>query len=196
MKTKINLKKGILFLVTISMLIGCDINIIPVVVNKKIEAKVELKLLQDKTLYYQAVDVDLSLATDDVDKIATAVIKSFELTLNDDYVNAATNNEINAWFVAAFVVGQPDRNSNGDLVDSQEDALIINTASFQQGGISNFKVGVPNKYTLVSPVTLKNYIKDNKVKLLIGYRSLSAVKFGDSDFSLRLKVETELQVDL
>ena len=217
MKTKINLKKGILLFTIVSMLIGCGITVIPTLVTKDITlAKVTVFGLQDKETYTTATTVDLTkmVDADKLKALTTAKIKSFSLKIGDDYLNTVSNStQLLVVFGVAIVQGLPDeldfskisetyrpffRPKTGDAADIQieggfGDEGAVSIGNFDSANREFFK------YTFTQPLEMKDYIVDGKLKLNIAianYPNGNLGKFNDNSFTFELQVETEVEVEL
>ena len=207
MKTKINLKKGILLFTVVSMLIGCGITVIPTLVTKDITlAKVTVSGLQDKFHYTTSTAVDLTKAVsaDKLKGLTSAKIKGFTLKIGNDYENTATKSKQRHFLFAVAVQRGLKDNVDGNGVfspTSGDEADVIIEGSFL-GNINyaEFDSSIQNseKFTFTNPLEVANYIVDGKLTLNILVGSLFAKEgnFNDSSFSFDLSVETEVEVEL
>tara|TARA_R110002096_G_scaffold231320_1_gene421010 strand:+ start:110 stop:736 length:627 start_codon:yes stop_codon:yes gene_type:complete len=208
MKTKINLKKGILLFTVVSMLVACGITVIPTLVTKDITlAKVTVSGLQDKFSYTTSTTVDLTkmVDADKLKALTTAKIKSFSLKIGDDYLNTVTNSTLlGGGFIVAVVQGLPDELNFTSIVQSfvpkagdQADVTIPGT--FAGGAWSAFFDSSDRKfikYTFSQPFEMNDYIIDGKLKLNIAIAEQGLRKFNDASFTFELQVETEVEVEL
>jgi len=214
MKTKINLKKGIVFFTFLSVLVGCTgITVIPTLVTKDITlAKVTVFGVQDKTSYSTSTTVDLTKAVD-ADKLkglTTAKIKSFSLKIGDDYLSTVTNSTIlNGLFFIAVVQGLPDdfqsglyvagfQPKTGDQADILIDGQFVAQATGQTFSTGEFDSANRKflKFVFNEPFEMKDYIVDGKLTLNIAIAENYFKKFNDASFTFDLTVETEVEVEL
>ena len=208
MKTKINLKKGILLFTVVSMLIGCGITVIPTLVTKDITlAKVTIAGLQDKETFTTSATVDLTkmVDADKLNALTTAKIKSFSLKIGDDYLNTVTNStSIGGGFIVAVVQGLPDELNFTSINQSfvpktgdQADVTIPGTfAGGARGAIFDSSDRKFIKYTFSQPFEMKDYIIGGKLKLNIAIADVGLKNFNDASFTFELQVETEVEVEL
>ena len=209
MKTKINFKKGVLLFTVVSMLIGCGINVIPVLVTKDITlAKVTIFGLQDKWFYTTSSTVDLTKMVDeeDLNALTSAKIKGFTLKIGNDYENTVTNSKKRKFiFAVAVQRGLKDNVDHfGNFSPTSGDEADVRIEG-NWGGNSNFNfaefdssIQNSEKYTFTNPLEIANYIVDGKLTLNIhiGSPSASEGNFNDSSFSFDLSVATEVEVEL
>ena len=193
MKTKINLKKGILLFTIVSMLIGCGITAIPLVVNKDVSLGIiNINGLQDSPNYFGELDLDLTsfLDEDELNGIESATLKNVILTLAD-YKNTVTQSEDFIGGLGFFVLkeGVPF-----DLANySKHNMLVLSSGVF--------KKGLPVNFTITDKgFDITSLIKNKKVKIGVAFGAGSNIvsneKFNDAAFSFSAKVETEVQVAL
>ncbi|GGG90234.1 hypothetical protein GCM10011416_03520 [Polaribacter pacificus] len=196
MKTKINLKKGILLFTIVSMLIGCGITAIPLVVNKDVSLGViTVNGLQNEYIYFQVVDLDLTdfLDEDELNDVESAVFKAVEVTLSADYKNIVTQSEDLEGYLGFYVI------TEGVPFDIDNFRKHTEVAVSQSGNV--FVKQTPNKLPFLDgSFNIKDAIKDKKVKVGIalggGNNYFSTEKLNDNSFSFSVKVETEVEVEL
>ena len=213
MKTKINLKKGILLFTVVSMLVACGITVIPTLVTKDITlAKVTVFGLQDKQSYTTSTTVDLTKMVDDdkLKALTTAKIKSFSLKIGDDYLNTVTGSKkLNIGFVVAVIQGLPDElilgaGSGSDFKPKPGDQADIEIEGNFLGNLIVGQFDSANrefvKFTFTQPLEMKDYIVDGKLKLNIAIIKDGATSnvqnFNDASFTFDLTVATEVEVEL
>jgi len=193
MKTKINYKKGILLFTVVSMLFGCNINLIPTVVNKDVSLGLfTIANQENKDAFWEPVTLDLSsfLDDDELDDIESAVIKKFTVKLNSDYENTATLSKDLEGSLRFYIV---------------KEGIAFNSGTFHQHdlvAIAPFITLFKNEVELeLEPsdksYSIKDVIKDKKVKLgvVVGTDAINTY-FNDNFFSFTLKVEAEVQLEL
>ena len=209
MKTKINLKKGVLLFTVVSMLVACGITVIPTLVTKDITlAKVTVFGLQDKKTYTTTTTVDLTkmVDADELNALTTAKIKSFSLKIGDDYLNTVTNSKkLNIAFMIAIVQGLPDELNYTASTQSfvpragdQSDVTIPGTFSnTTDGNFATFDSADRRfvKFTFDEPFEMKDYIVDGKLKLNIAIADIYYNNFNDASFTFDLSVATEVEVE-
>lgn len=213
MKTKINLKKGILLFTVVSMLIGCGITVIPTLITKDITlANVTVFGLQDKTNYTTSTTVDLTkmVDADKLKALTTAKIKSFSLKIGDDYLNTVTKStELDGVFFIAVVQGLPDDFDEnpttigftpkaGDQADIVIEGNFVAIDSGQKFSFGEFDSADRKflKYTFTEPFEMANYIVDGKLTLNIAILKNDFKNFNDDSFTFELEVATEVEVEL
>ena len=193
MKTKINLKKGVLLFTVVSMLIGCGITAIPLVVNKDVSLGViNVNGLQNSTSHAEIVNVDFTKLIDDdeFNSIESATLKSMIFTLNADYNNTVTQSENFEGYWAVYLVTEGE----SFTVNNRFKHTLLSTNLSQ-----TFNKLVPKNMSLINVPELKSLITDKKMKvglMLWGGSTNNLLPFNDNAFSFGVKAETEVQLAL